>query len=213
MHGKRKRYNEYSQHPLIRTPKGTKFVRITECSNYRMFELMNRSYKSFLSKEIKIWFELVKVRITGDRINGHWLYMYKCPLIRTFAKYKYGVPKYTLSTWVKNKESFYKLMKMVLTWKVKDFDHLSMKVWIKQPSSDFVQKGVNMYANFWCDYTSKSVGLCKEIRCEGLPSIWWVAKKMEREVKNIFTCFTARKMMFIRYENVHLLIYQETPNF
>ena len=39
-----------------------------------MFELTNGFYKSFLSKGIKIWFELAKVRITGVRINGHWLY-------------------------------------------------------------------------------------------------------------------------------------------
>ena len=40
-----------------------------------MFELTNGFYKSFLSKEIKIWFELAKVRITGVRINGYWLYI------------------------------------------------------------------------------------------------------------------------------------------
>ena len=35
-----------------------------------MFELTNGLYKSFLSKEIKIWFELAKVRISGVRINS-----------------------------------------------------------------------------------------------------------------------------------------------
>ena len=37
----------------------------------RMFELTNGFYKGFLSKGIKIWFELAKVRITRVQINGY----------------------------------------------------------------------------------------------------------------------------------------------
>ena len=57
----------YSQHPLIRTYKGTK--NLFELTNVRINERILQH--SFLSKEIKIWFELAKVRITGVRITGY----------------------------------------------------------------------------------------------------------------------------------------------